>query len=83
MPKKQALERWLRLKRQVESFQREADRADGALNQLLIRLKKQFGVDSIEGAKRLLDKLKWEEQQSETDFNKALKNFERKWKDRL
>jgi len=73
------LRRYEQLKQKVDQYQREADRAAGALAQLLERLKEEFGCDSIEEAEKLARKLKKERDKTEKEFAEALEEFETEW----
>lgn len=42
------------IRKQVEKHKAEADRAEGAIIQLMYQLKKEFGCESIEDAKKQL-----------------------------
>ena len=66
-----------RIKREVERKQQEKDRAEGALNEILSRLKKEYGVSSLKEAKALLKKLEQEEVEEAEKFQKAKKEFEK------
>lgn len=73
------LARYNQLKSQVEQLQSEADRAAGALEQLMGRLEAEFGCKTLKAAERLLAKLEGETEAAEVAYNKALKEFEKKW----
>ncbi len=74
---------FVRLKDRVESLQRKADRAGGALEQWRQQLRKEFSCRSVDEAKELLVKLEREEQELEKGYQKAVKIFECKWRDKL
>ena len=44
------IERYERLKSSVDKLRREADRAQGSLDQLMTRLREQFGCKTVEQA---------------------------------
>lgn len=73
------LQKYTRLKKEAETAQQEADRAEGALDQLKTSLKDEFGCSTIEKAKTLLTKLKRKEQDANTEFEEALETFENEW----
>lgn len=77
------LRRFTELKSQVESLQKKADRSQGALDQLKVQLKKEFGVDTLEEAEKLSTKLDREEKECEREYLQALARFEKQWKDKL
>lgn len=74
---------YLTLKKQVEQLQTDADRAEGALDQLLSQLKKEFGCKSLKEARILLRKLTTELEQLEHDSRTKITAFEEKWSERL
>jgi len=73
------LQRFLNLKNDVEMAQQKADKATGALEQLLTKLKEDFDCDSLREAKTLLKKLKHEEKSSGKKFEAAMQKFEDEW----
>ena len=77
------LDRYLDLKRKAESAQREADKAEGALQQILQQLKSQFGVKTIQDAEKLLEKKLKEKEHIENEANQAMNDFEKKWNGRF
>ena len=72
-----------KLKKKVERAERQRERAAGALEQLLIQLKKEFGCSTIEEAKKKLKELKLVRAQQEKEFAKQLKVFKRSYTDFL
>ena len=73
------LKRFTALKQKAEDAQREADKAQGALDQLKERLKKEFQCCSLKDAESLLRNLEKEEKEAEREFDKALAEFEDKF----
>ena len=73
------LERYTRVKKQVENLQREHDRAEGILSECLGRLQEKFGVDSLKAANQLLKKLEEQGQQREQKFEQELAHFEEQY----
>ena len=69
----------LALKERVESLRREADKAAGALEQSMRRLKEEFGCGSIKEAEKLLKELKAEEEESKDQFDREFEKFEKLW----
>lgn len=69
-----------RLKREVEEAKAEADRAQGALDQIMARLKEEFDCTDLKSAKKLLAELSAKRDRAEASFNKAMADYERKWK---
>ena len=77
------LKKYQQLKDKVDQAQRQADKAAGALDQLMQQLKKEFDCDSLEEAEKLKTKLQKEEVKKEKEFTDALEEFERQWGDKL
>jgi predicted nucleic acid-binding Zn-ribbon protein len=69
-----------RLKREVETAQNEANRAQGALEQLEEELKSEFQCKTLEDAKRKLAQLQEDTEAAERKFNKALAAYEKNWR---
>ena len=74
---------YLSLKQRVESLQADVSRSEGALEQLLQQLKREFGCKSLKDAKRLLQKLTSELEQLDSDNKVELEAFEELWDARL
>lgn len=68
-----------KLKKQVEAKQRDADRAEGRLERVLSDLRGEFKVKGIKAARRLLGRLKKRAKRDSIRFEKAKKEFEKKW----
>lgn len=69
-----------RLKTDAQNAKSEFERAQGALEEMESRLKKEFKCSNLEEAEQLLEELKEEETKAERNFNKAKEDYERKWK---
>ena len=74
-------EKYRKLKQEVEDTKAEADRAQGALDQLLTRLKDEFACSNLKEAKARLVELKAKKEQAETTFEKVMADYEEKWKE--
>jgi len=73
------LKRYMELKRKTEQSQQEADRAEGALQQVMNQLKKEFGCTTLEDAKKKLDILEKQERKAEIEFEKLINEFALQW----
>jgi len=73
-------EKYRRLKQEVENTKAEADRAQGALDQLLVRLKDEFDCKDLKEARTKLVELETKKEKAEIAFSKALTDYEKKWK---
>lgn len=71
------------LREKVERLQRNADKAQGALDQTMKALSEEFGCDTVEDAQRKLKRLERDEASAKEDFETALKKFNTDWKDEL
>lgn len=69
-----------KLKEAVEEARSESDKAQGALSELMRRLKEEFDCTSLKEARAQLEKLEAKKEEAETAFEKALKAYETKWK---
>ena len=74
-------EDYRRLKRNVEEAKSAADKAQGALDQLMKRLKDEFKCSSLKEARTLLEELKEKETEAEAAYTKAVAAYEKKWKE--
>lgn len=77
------LEEYQSLKREADSLQRQAERSQGKLDQLLETLQKEYGCKTLEEAKKLLTKLEKEEKVKEREADAARTEFETKWSGKL
>ena len=75
------LKRYMELKKRVEQAQQEVSKAEGALEQIMKQLKKDFGCATLEIAKRKLELLEKQSQKAKTEFEDAVDKFEQKWTD--
>lgn len=73
------LKKYAALKEKVESLHSQRDRAQGALDQLHVELKRDFGCKTLEEAKEKLGKLSKEQAKLEREFTQALEAFETKY----
>jgi hypothetical protein len=73
------LDTYLKLKKQAESAQQEADKAEGALELLMKRLKEEFDCSSLKEAEKKLERLEKQTEDSKKEFEKAVGDFEKKW----
>lgn len=75
-----SVEKFTRLKKQVVRVQREADKAQGALDEIMKRLRKEFGSKTLVEAEKLLKRFTKEEKELERQFTKDFRSFEKKWR---
>ena len=73
------IQNYMDLKKKVEEAQQNADKAQGALEQITNRLKDEFGCTTLEAAKKKLKNLEKEEEKAKTAFEDAVEEFEEKW----
>ena len=67
------------LRKQSEELKSKADKAEGALQQLMERLKSEFRCCSIEEAESLLSRLTASQEKAEADYERQLGKFKQKW----
>ncbi len=73
------LDKLAKLKKKTVSLQREADKAQGSLNQLLAQLKEEFDCSDLIEAEALLVQFETEEKKAAKAFRKAMEKFEKEW----
>ena len=73
------LKRYQKLKDDVDRLRREADRAEGALEELMGRLEAEFGCKTLREAKALSSRLEDEADKATKEFNSKLDEFEEEW----
>lgn len=78
---KLTVETFQRLKRQVETAQRDYDRTSGALEQINQRLLDAHGCKSLKEAERKLAKLEAELEREEKAFAKEVEAFEQEFEE--
>ena len=72
-------EQFQALRQEVDEAKSEADRAQGALDQLNVRLRDEFGCRTLKEAKTKLSELQDQQAAAEKEFDTALKEYEKKW----
>lgn len=70
---------YLALKKTVEEAQQNADKAEGALEQVMKQLKDDFGCSTLVEAKKKLKQLQKQEENITIEFEEAVESFEKKW----
>jgi hypothetical protein len=77
------LKEYERLQKKTDQLKSEADRARGALQQILDRLRDEHGCRSIEEAKAELKKLETKRKGLERKYEIERKKFDEEWADLL
>jgi hypothetical protein len=77
------LTRYLRIKKKSEDAKERKNRAEGALQGELKRMKENLGCETIEEAEGELHILKIERSRLRKKFERLLNDFETKWEDKL
>jgi predicted nucleic acid-binding Zn-ribbon protein len=72
-------DQYRRLKREVDEAKTEADRASGALKQLMKQLKEEFDCEDVKTAKALLAELEEKRDKVQKRFERSLEDYEKKW----
>ena len=75
------LDKYLALKKRVESAQQKADQAEGAIGEVMKQLEREFGCSTLNEAKRKLKQLEKQEVESKEKFDSAVEKFEEDWPD--
>lgn len=73
------LKKYMKLKRRVEQAQQKADKADGALEQVMKRLKTEFGVSTLSEAEKKLTVTKKQAEKLQIEFTDRVEKFEEDW----
>jgi len=73
----------MELKKNIKKLDREKERAEGRLEQLLKTLKEEFGCSNLEEAEELLEQTKDTTDKLEKKYNTRLETFMDKWGDKL
>lgn len=75
------LKRFQQLQAAVEKAQSDADRAQGALDQLMAKLEAEYGCTTLEQAEKKLEELTSKSAAAEQTYNDALAVFEEEYGD--
>lgn len=77
------LKRVTELRGRLDNLRQRVERAKGALDSTLRRLKEEFGVASLEDAEVELRRMKGQRKSQEKRLSRALREFEKKYGDIL
>lgn len=77
------VQEYKRLTAAAARLKTKSDRAAGALEQLMAKLKTDFDCDSLATARELLAAKKEEARVAEEKFDESLKKFDAKWGEKL
>jgi len=77
------LDKYVQLKKRVETAQQQADQAEGALGEIMGQIKEEFGCTSLKLAKVKLKQLEKAKDISKEEFDNAIKKFEEDWSEEL
>ena len=69
------------LRRQFKAAEKEANQAQGQLDELMRQLQDEFNCSTVEEAEELLARWRKDELRLTERYNQRLKKFEDKWKD--
>jgi len=73
------LQKYTKLKREEEVARQQADKAEGALGEVMGQIKKEFGCTTLKLAKIELIKRKKQAANSKEKFDDAVEEYEEKW----
>ncbi len=76
---KSSLKKYISIQKKVDDAQQEADRAEGAFNEIKKQLKESFGCSGLKAAKGKLVELSKAMEKAKGEFAKAAKVFEEAW----
>lgn len=71
------------LREKADKMRREADRAQGALDQVMKQLREEFSCKTLDEAEKKLQELSKGEAKAKKAFDDALASFEEEWRDAL
>ena len=74
-------DKYLQLKKKVESAQQEADQAEGAEKEVMKQIMDEFGCSILNDAKRMLKQKRKQEADFKEKFDDAFEKFEEDWPD--
>ena len=77
------LDEFMKLTKQVEKAQQTANKAEGALGQVMKELNSEFNCDSIDVAEQKRKQLRKQVEKSKNAFDTGLKKFKRDWSEEL
>ncbi len=77
------LKKLTQLREDIDHMRRESDKAQGALDAILTRLKNEFDCDDLEDAENLLEALRTKLESTRALFRSEMAKFERKWGEKL
>ena len=77
------VEEYQRLKKKSETAKSEVSRAEGAIENQMEKLKKEFNCQTVEEAEAMLVELEGKEKELSEEFERKLDEFKQKWGDRL
>jgi hypothetical protein len=75
-----ALDDYEKLKRQVESLEKEREQSVGVLNELLKDMQQKHGCKTLKELKKKLEVMKKKEQAAAKEYFSAKKKFVKTWK---
>jgi len=75
------LDKYLSLKKRVDTAQQEADQAEGAEKEVMKQIKSEFNCNTLNEAKRTLKQKRKQEADSKVKFDTAFEQFEEDWPD--
>jgi len=77
------LNEFVRLSKQVEEMQKDANRIEGAIGQMMQTIKKEFNCKTLEEAEQLKENLTNQLEEIEEEFENELLEFKTRWHDVL
>jgi len=77
------LDRFNKLRREIEDLERQKARAEGALEGLIDDLENEFGVSSLESAEEQLEAMESDLEHKEAKLESYLNEFEKDFGDKL
>ena len=77
------LDAYARLRKRCEKAKDEVSRAEGALDQHMVSLKKDFDCETLEEAEALVEQLETEKNEASVKCEEAMAEFQEKWGEKI
>ncbi len=77
------INKYLKLKENVEDAERKANQAEGGLSQIMKQFKTEFDCTTLEAAEKKHKKLQKQAETAKEKFENEIEKFNEKWEDKL
>lgn len=73
----------MKLKKKAKEIEKKRSECQGSIDEILRALKDEFGVDSMEGARKLLAKMERDIEDKREDYTRKMRKFEEDYGDAI